>query len=139
MGSRTKMMERGLNEMRTKDPAEWNIVEALDVSDRLWCYLADHPDSSKVNGLDALGVPRAITSGCPCCVYAENIALVDNGICSSCPLVGLWSKSSLPHGCTADDSPYRSWDWQNDNTERTRYALAIVALIRRRRADFTYI
>lgn len=97
--------------------AELTLDRALDYTEKLWCYLYDHPDEEKEHWLGWSAEPELSVLSpkvleeffyCPLCLYSEGQpkrfkSRMANTWCVNCPYYQVWGF------CDSDDSPYNLW------------------------------
>lgn len=124
------------------------LKEALEMTIKLWDYIADHENSSKSSAIQGLSLNYTeLLFDCPCCEYAANTkrkksycianGMQDSDVCQNCPLVGLWYPPDSEIAdlmCQHPCSPYERWC----STNETKYARDVANLARKRLEDFTY-
>lgn len=92
--------------------------EALEKTIEMWMWLAEHPKASDVPVHDRY-----------CCEYGEQIYKDDISKCAICPI---WT-NGMVIGCLWKNSPNFKWRYDaHSKSKRTKYALEIVALAKRR-------
>lgn len=93
-------------------------IEALEKTILLWDWLARHPGALKVDAYSELHL-ELDNSLCPLCVEAtpEGDAIA---MCPRCLLRTLW-----PKGCWVPGSPYHTWQYSTQNSNKRQAAHAI--------------
>ena len=81
--------------------------EALEITKRMWSWLARHPDKEKRAWPGLKKLPE-MSCDCACCEYADTHVKPGEIPCHKCPLYGRWG-SCNESTCTDDDSPFGMW------------------------------
>lgn len=105
------------------------VAEALRDCELLWQWLAEYPEKTKFDGVEAV-LDYTPESMCPACDYAVRNCKGNDFLCESCP-IDAWQGTMRT--CTRDGSPYRKWflEYDRDLAKSSRdSALQIVALVR---------
>jgi hypothetical protein len=118
---------------RNKDTMKITKKESLQLTAKLWTWLAKNPANVKyewtewsTNG----GKVQPCTADCPLCEYAENHSQSAD-YCPACPLSAFWKKfSGAPSvisvtPCNSEKSPFVAWRFADDHSCRTAAALQI--------------
>lgn len=102
--------------------AELTKRETLTICLDLWTWLAKHPDKDKSDwpGWEKL---RAFVNDCPCCEYHTTGG--NYRACGPGCLVS-WEDGS----CGSDSSSYQQWYFTWILSDKVKYALQIVQLVR---------
>ena len=117
--------------------------ESLEITIRMWDWLAENPTASKNDAIHALGLNLKMEgSGCALCAYVEQECGTESldedwFDCTICPMLDFWLSFSeeenkeIPSACTHPMTPYSCWRIYNPSTpyagQLTRYNRSLVA------------
>jgi hypothetical protein len=101
------------------------LKESLEICQKMWQYLADHPFEEKDEAVEALELP-SMWEDCACCAYARTFDRLPTRSpakfmtdCSKCPLREFW-----PEGCETanDEGPFTDYElWCNADGDDPNY------------------
>ena len=110
------------------------LVESLEICERMWRWLANHPARTKENAITLLCLPH-MYNDCTCCDYVDEEYPCED----DCPTFGMWGTDSTgDNSCLNKNSPFQRWERAKTSKTKAKYATAIADAAAMRLKDFDY-